>query len=340
MPSLFLTDSERKRLASFPSTISDSDVIAYFTLSDNDKEQVPKTAAAYNRLGFALQLCTLRYMGFCPENLESAPLNVVAYLAKQLGTGTVNLTDYGKRAHTRSDHYLAAQAYLHFRKATPTDLKLLSDWLVDRALEHDTPTLLLQLASQKLRHDKVVRLGLTVLERMITAARAKANERTFATVEPLLTSELKQALNKLLVPEPDSNRTLLNWLRNRETSNTAPSILEALKKLDHIRSYGVEGWDLSGINPNRVKLLAGLGRRSTNQILQRMAPEKRYPILLVFLSQTAVDITDEIIEMFDRCFMETYARARRNLDDFRKSNSRATNEKVVVLGKLWVKVNN
>jgi len=42
---------------------------------------------------------------------------------------------------------------------------------------------------------------------------------------------------------------------------------------------------------------------------------------LIFLKQTLVDITDEIIEMFDRCFMETYARARRNLDEFRKANS-------------------
>ena len=30
-----------------------------------------------------------------------------------------------------------------------------------------------------------------------------------------------------------------------------------------------------------------------------MISERRYPILLIFLKQTLVDITDEIIEMFD-----------------------------------------
>jgi hypothetical protein len=69
-------------------------------------------------------------------------------------------------------------------------------------------------------------------------------------------------------------------------------------------------------------------------MLQRMTPERRYPILVAFLTETVMDITDDIIEMFDRCFMETYARARRNLDEFRKLTGRSTNEKVVTLGKL------
>ena len=60
--------------------------------------------------------------------------------------------------------------------------------------------------------------------------------------------------------------------------------------------HAVEAWDVSGLTPNRVKLLAQLGRKSTNQMLQRMAPERRYPILAAFLTETAMDITDDIIE--------------------------------------------
>jgi hypothetical protein len=33
-----------------------------------------------------------------------------------------------------------------------------------------------------------------------------------------------------------------------------------------------------------------------------MMPERRrYPILVAFLSQTLVDLTDEVIDLFDRC---------------------------------------
>jgi len=107
--------------------------------------------------------------------------------------------------------------------------------------------------------------------------------------------------------------------------------LRELQKLAFLRRHDVAAWDVSGLNPNSVKRLSQLGRKSTNQMLQRMAPERRYPILAAFLTETVMDITDDIIEMFDRCFMETYARARRNLEEFRKLTGRSTNEKVVTL---------
>ena len=51
---------------------------------------------------------------------------------------------------------------LGFRKARAADVRdLRASWLVERALEHDRPTLLLQLACEKLRTDKVVRPGPT-----------------------------------------------------------------------------------------------------------------------------------------------------------------------------------
>ena len=64
MPVSFLSEAERLRLNSFPSELSNEDLIAYFTLSDEDLLQIPKTASAANRLGVALQLVLLRFLGF------------------------------------------------------------------------------------------------------------------------------------------------------------------------------------------------------------------------------------------------------------------------------------
>jgi len=333
---VFLTESERERLNNFPRAISPEDLHIFFTLSPTDKAEVRKQYGSHNKLGFSLQLCALRYLGFLPDDLLTASQPMVAYLAQQLAIASPDISDYGNRSQTRTEHFQHVQTYLQFRKAGVTELETLADWLLDRALEHDKPTLLLQLACEKLHHDKIVRPGVTILERMIIASRSKANDLTFQQVKPLLSQERQIFLDQLLIPDSATNRTLLTWVRQRETCNSSPAIVEAIKKLVFLREQGVESWNVSGINPNRVKLLAQLGRKSTNQILQRMIPERRYPILLIFLKQTLVDITDEIIEMFDRCFMETYARARRNLDEFRKANSRSTNEKIVLLGKLCI----
>ena len=50
----------------------------------------------------------------------------------------------------------------------------------------------------------------------------------------------------------------------------------------------------------RRRFLAGVGRRLTAQALQRREPERRYPILLTLLAQSAVDVLDEMLLLFDQ----------------------------------------
>src|SRR5215207_3958664 len=56
---------------------------------------------------------------------------------------------------------------LGYRDATPEDLAALAAWLVARAQEHDKPTVLFQLAAEHLRAAKIVRPGITTLERLV-----------------------------------------------------------------------------------------------------------------------------------------------------------------------------
>ena len=73
MPIGFLTEAERERLDSFPAQVVPGDIETYFTLSRADRRQVPRTGSPANRLGFALQLGALRFLGFCPDDLCAAP---------------------------------------------------------------------------------------------------------------------------------------------------------------------------------------------------------------------------------------------------------------------------
>jgi hypothetical protein len=119
-------------------------------------------------------------------------------------------------------------------------------------------------------------------------------------------------------------------LQSEATALTPRAILDEIDKLNYVRALGADTWQLNSLAPNRRKLLAGIGRRSTNQALQRMSPEHRFPILMAFLAQAAEDVTDEIIDLFDRALTNSYARARRELDEFRHSITRSTNEKLVL----------
>ena len=79
------------------------------------------------------------------------------------------------------------------------------------------------------------------------------------------------------------------------------------------RQLGAPEWDLSDLNPNRRKFLAQVGRRSTSQTLQRMPDRRRYPILVVLLHETTLDLVDEIVDLFNRALKKTGSRSRREL---------------------------
>ena len=117
MPGQLFTDAERRRLGGFPALVSHEDLVTYYTLTRSDRAQVNQYADEASRLGFALQLATLRYLGFCPDDLGSAPSEVVRFLADQLKIAPGSLSAYGRRAQTRTDHFLAVQDHLGYRKA-------------------------------------------------------------------------------------------------------------------------------------------------------------------------------------------------------------------------------
>ena len=249
MPIDFLTAAERERLNRFPDPIPDEDLSAFFTLSDTDKLEVGKQRGAHNQLGFALQLCALRYLGFAPDDLHSTPRPAVLVVARQLALPPEALAAYGHRIHTRTTHLQQVQAYLGFSPALPLDFEALTNWLVDRALEHDKPTLLLQLACDKLRRERIVRPGVTRLERLVAAAREQAQAETFQRLMPLLTPPRQHWLDALLEPEPALGRTRLTWLRQEATSHAASQLLATLEKITFLLAAGVAQWTLAGLTP-------------------------------------------------------------------------------------------
>jgi hypothetical protein len=150
VPTGLHSDAERARLDSFQAQVVPTDIETHFTLSRADRRQIPRTASPANRLGFALQLGALRFLGFCPDDLSTAPEAVVAFVARQLDLARGELGRYGRRGQTRTGHLGQIRRYLGFRKATAGDLAQVEDWLVERALEHDRPALLLRLACERL----------------------------------------------------------------------------------------------------------------------------------------------------------------------------------------------
>ena len=119
--------------------------------------------------------------------------------------------------------------HVGFHNVTTADRRRLSRGLGERALEHDKPSLLLPLACDRLRRDKIVRPGMTRLERLVLQVRQAAQSLTSRLVPPLLTEGRKEWLDTLLLSDDAWHRRPLTWLRQAATANSPHASLATLE---------------------------------------------------------------------------------------------------------------
>lgn len=328
----FLTILERLRYEQLPAAINIDDLSFYFHLMPSEIALITGQRGDENRLGFAAQLCIIKFMGYLPDNWQATiPKEAIEKIADQLGVPSPALSRYGNRAATKTEHLQAILKYLGFCKWAPIDLIPLENWLLERALEHDKPTLLLDLACEKLILQKIIRPTIGTLERIVISVRVKAYEETYIRLDKILSAELKEKL-ELIIAGGEANRyTVFGWLKEEPNANIPSQINKALKKYLYLKELGVEQWDISLLNPNRRKFLAQKARRSTNQELRRLIEVKRYTLLVAFLSQSLIDITDSVLDMFGGFMDDILHKSKRDLEEYQHKTANAKDDAMATL---------
>jgi TnpA family transposase len=331
MPVQFLSQADHDQLNRFPEEITHKELNSFFWLSCTDCQALGSIRGEHNRLGFALQLGCLRYLGFFPDDLSQIPQIVVQYVAQQLEVVPELLAFYGKRTSTQRHHQRKIQKLAGYRKATTADIVELEQWLLQRALEHDKPTLLFTMACEFLKQNRVIRIGTTRLAHKVSKARHEAQNAIYQSLQSLLTEDCCLFLDKLLKIDEDLGRTHLSWLQRTPTGDNPKQILETLDKIAFLQQHQVNQWQLTQLNANYVNHLARIGARATNQYLQRASEAKRYPILVTFLKQSLYNFTDDLIEMVDQRIWKLYGEAKRIFEQDRLKATETINEKLQTL---------
>jgi len=334
MPVDFLTPDQEQAYGRYDGEPSSADLERIFHLDDADHALIAERRGASNKLGLALQLCTVRYLGAFLEDPLDVPPGVVATLARQLGLS--DHTDLGpyRAGDARWDHTAEIRRRYGYRDFgdQPGHLRFVR-WLYARAWTGaERPSALFAQAVARLVAAKVLLPGVSVLERLVARVRDRAAARLWRRLAALPSSDQRAALERLVLTAADDGRqTPLDRLRHGPVHANSVTLVAALKRLAEVRALGVSQLDLAGLPAGRIRVLARHAATSRAQALERLTPDRRVATLLAFARALEATALDDALDVFDRVLDEILRGATRTGTKERLRTARALDTAALIL---------
>ncbi|MGY1548290.1 Tn3 family transposase [Streptomyces sp. MN6] len=301
MPVEFLTDEQAAKYAAYDGAPSRTELERFFFLDDADRALIEPKRRAHNRLGFAVQMTTVRFLGVFLDDPTDVPAEVVDYLAEQLGIGDASaLKAYGERENTRLDHVRELRRVLEYTEFAEAEAELRA-WVDARAwTTGEGPKALFDAAAGWLRERRVLLPGVTTLARLVAAVREAANQRLWDTLYGLLSTGQRAVLDSLLTVPPGARVSELDRLRRGPVRISGPQMKWALERAEEIAAFGMGEVDVSAIPPRRLAELSRYGVDGKASLLRRHGDSRRLATLLataVYLTSRAVDDALDLLEV-------------------------------------------
>lgn len=313
MPVSFLTEEQERRYGRYAGEPSPEQLARFFHLDDADRDLIDRRRGDHMRLGFAMQLCTARFLGTFLNDPTEAPPGAIRVLAKQLGiTDTGGLTRYAA-SERRRDHTVEIRERCGYRPFSDAFMQWrLVRWLYALCWTGtDRPTALFDRATAWLVGHKVLLPGATVLERRIAQVRSRANRRLWRTLSAQITPEQKDRLEALLIPSEGVRQSPLDRLRLGPTLQSAAELARAIERLGEVRTLAAGLPRTDRLPKTRVLALARFAGAAKAQAVVRLPEERRSATLLAFIRTLEASAQDDVLDLFDVIVTRMFADAIR-----------------------------
>ena len=211
----FLTIEQRRSHGCFNGEPTADQLARYFHLDDFDRPIIEEHRGDHNRLGFAVQLCTARFLGTFLENPSDTPNGVIAFVGQQLGIRNLDAFEDYCYSVTWKAHPVEIRRRYGFRDFSDISARFrLNRWLYALCWTGtDRPGMLFDRAVAWLITNKVLLPGATVLERQVVRIRSRAQARVWSLLVRGISAETAAKLEALLRISDGGHVSVLDRLR-------------------------------------------------------------------------------------------------------------------------------
>jgi len=316
MPVSFLTEDQRRRYGSFCGEPTPEQLARYFLLDDRDRKIINAHRGDHSRLGFAIQLCTARFLGTFLENLGEVPTGVVNSLAHQLKIEQLSCFVYYRDSETRWDHAAEIRRHCGFRDYSDAWVQFrLNRWLYALCWTGtDRPGVLFDRATTWLIAQKVLLPAATTLERHIARLRSRVEERIWTILTRTVDPATRARLDALLSVPDGGHQSLLDRLRKGPYRRSAPELVRSLERVEEVRKLGIDLSVSHQLPPGRLQAVARFANTAKAPIIQRLPEPRRLGTLVAFVMNLEASATDDALDLLDILVSEIFAEAARASD--------------------------
>jgi TnpA family transposase len=307
--------------------VDDREVIRHYTLSEDDFDAIMRKRLDASRLGYALALCLMRHPGRSLEQGEALPVQIVGYVARQLGIAPGVFDNSPERDKERRKHLTEAMRRFGYRPFDRAVLKDLIGWLTPSAQVTRAAEPLIDIMIGELRRRQILLPSPRILELAVHQARQRGERIIHEALIGILPPEKRAALDELLAIRPETTVTQLAWLQNVSRSPAARNILRIIDRLQVIRELALDRRLAERVPALLFERLAAEGRRMTAQHIRDLTTGRRHAVLFATVVALETELTDATLFMFDklmgslarRAENKTAARAADTVRDMQKS---------------------
>jgi hypothetical protein len=301
MPVSFLTATQRLNYGRYAGIPTAEDLAHYFHLDDADRALIATKRGEHNRLGFALQLTTVRFLGTLVDDLTTVPEVVIHTVAKQLDIGDVTVLTAYHTKEQRWVHTNEIRTRFGYREFVDPNVGFrLTRWLYALCWTGtERPSVIFDRATAWLLANKVLLPGASVLERFVARLRSRVEERLWRVLSRI-TPEQNARLNGLFRVPPGGRSSWLDRLRTGPVRVSAPALVAAIKRLQSVRDLGISLPSTANIPPSPIATLARFANTSKVTAVARLPRPRRIATLVAFvhtLEATAQDDSLEVLEI-------------------------------------------